>query len=589
MIYTKISVSLLVLVVLCAAVSGHPREVIYIPMSDGNSLEADLYRPETGLRYPVILIQTPYGKWRFFNNLPFETDNYATVIVDWRGYGANSDVPKTEGSKLGKDGKDCVEWIATVADWCDGNVGTWGSSALGVAQFSTAVEQPEHLKCCVPQFSSLDMGYDHFYTGGVLLKEKTDFYFLMGYFNEQLLLEHYTDDGFWALLALQREKYDRIKVPMLLVTGWYEHEAEEKPRTFNKLIAQSDESVKDKHRMLIGPWTHASEDTIYQGELEYPAAEAAAAARAIEFFDRYMRGIEPENEYPKVTWYQLGSDEWMYSDTYPATALDEPLKLYFDTGGILGNDQPVGSESYSEFVYDPAEPVQSLGGPRLSTDPDVITGPADIRELEHRADVLTFSTAPLERDIAVFGIPKVTLYVSTNTLDTDFMVWLTDVYPDGRSMFIVDGARRCRFRTGYEPGDETLMPADLDTVVEIEIEMGPTAVTFLKGHRVRVNVSSSNFPRFHVNANDGTALYDDEEFPTISTNRIHHGGLYGTRIEIPRLCPYPDFECDGTVDYYDFTRIAADWLSDDPNSDFNYDGLVDTADLVKFASYWLYR
>lgn len=513
---------------LVAVTSGAetPFVEVSVPMPDEVELAGDLYLPDGDGPWPTILVMTPYGKQLFRpenRGLPFEAPGYVWLTVDWRGYGASGGEPL--GSN-GEDGSAVVEWIAEQS-WSDGHVGMWGSSALAVIQFHTAVEQAKladpHLDACVPQFADFRRDYEQYFPGGVLKWEYSLFHALMGYIDWDLWLEHTSDDGFWALLEAAGDLAADVETPMLLVAGWYDLDTREVLWGWNELANHSDASHRDDHRFLIGPWTHADENGLVQGELEYPRAVGVAHARALAFFDEWLRGVQPDEPAPRVQWYEMGAERWHAADAWPP---EEPaVETWFvhADGGLAPAEAETGSTS---FPVDPADPSPTVGGPRTSL-LDVLDGPADLRfDVESRPDAAVFTSAPLERALTIAGAPEVRLWLATDGLDTDIMVRLTDVHPDGRSMFVVDGTRRARFRDSLET--EVLMTPGAPA--EIPVVLQPTALTLQAGHRLRVVVTSSNHPRFHVNPNDGGDPYDPDAVPRTAVNTIWTGPDHPSRI-----------------------------------------------------------
>jgi uncharacterized protein len=506
-----------------------PPVEVSIPMFDAVELSGDLYLPASGDHWPTLLIMTPYGKQLFrpdARGLPFGTANYAWLVVDWRGYGGSGGQPM---SSNGEDGSQVVEWIAD-QEWSDGHVGMWGSSALGVIQFRTAVEQAKladpHLDACVPQFADFRTDYEQHYPGGVLAWEYSLFHDLMGYLPWEMLLEHPSHDPHWEFVEAVGDIAADIETPMLLVGGWYDLDTREILSAWDRLANHSDASHRDDHRLVIGPWTHAGEGALEQGELEYPQALGSAHGAALAFFDRWLRGIPPAEESPRVRWYEMGAERWHDGEAWPPEPPRPETWFIQPDGGLDGVEAETGSMS---FTVDPDDPSPTFGGPRTSIQ-EVLDGPADLRfGVENRPDALVLTSAPLDRSVTVAGAPEVRLWLSTDGLDTDVMVRLSDVHPDGRSMFVVDGARRARFRDGFET--EVLMAPGVPA--EIPVVLQPTALTFQEGHRLRIVITSSNHPRFHVNPNDGGDPYDADAVPRVATNTLWTGPDHQSRLILP--------------------------------------------------------
>ncbi len=553
---------------------------VSIPMRDGRFLAADVYLPDTGAPpYPVILIQTPYNRLLYrFGDLPLDTDDYAWVIVDWRGFWGSMGawIPNP---KYGEDGFDCVEWIASQPQ-CNGCIGTWGASALGVVQFQTAREHPPHLKACVPIVADSRFSYGQYYPGGVYRKEYVEMLDLLGYDLSGLILAHPTRDWFWILSELLSDYPGEIEVPMLIEGGWYDLYTTGVLHGFRRLSEDGHPSVRDLHRLLMGPWEHSAVDRVDQGELTYPEASGAAAQAALAFLDYWVlgdgmgtagsggtaaatargtdagdsagcetadaAGPEPIRAMDpgatgadgRVNLFDPGSRTWFGCDGWPLPGV-EIHPLYLRSEGRLLTSPPPPGEASDPFPYDPRDPSPTWGGAVLS--PWMKHGPCDQREpVEARGDVLVYTTPTLPFDLALAGKTEAVLYASSDRADTDFMVRLTDVYPDGRSMLVTDAARRGRFRDGF--GKEKLM--EPGEIYEIRVELSELFFTFPAGHRLRIDITSSNYPRFDRNLNNGGEMYAPGD-TLIATNLCYHEEAYPSRLLLP-VRPAPRVE-DSTV------------------------------------------
>ncbi|MFH1417801.1 MAG: CocE/NonD family hydrolase [Planctomycetota bacterium] len=498
----------------------------WIPMRDGAFLAADVYMPGGNPPFPVILVQTPYGKGGFLaTGLPLLTADYAFVIVDWRGF-YDSEAAATEDPNRGQDGYDCVEWVSQQS-WCDGNVGTWGASAVGHIQFLTAREHPPHLKACVPIVSEFRLGYQQFFSGGIYREEYVEKLAGMGFFTVESILAHPLHDAAWQATEAESDYADEIAVPVFMIGGWYDHRASGMVQQFSELVRQSEPGVRNDHRLMMGPWTHFTVGHQQQGELEYPAAMSRSHDAALAFLNKHLRGEGDGLAGEVVQWFEMGSDRWRQSSSWPPPNR-QSLLLFLDQGGELHARPPTTASSGSLLAYDPSDPCPTHGGVVVA---DLLAkGPLDQSVVvESRDDILTFSTSPLGRKVTVLGTATVLLYVSSDRTDTDFMVRLTDVYPDGRSMLVVDGARRARFRDGYET-EQLMIPGE---ICEIAIELADVAITFRQGHRIRIDVSSSNYPRFAANPNDGGVLYDPDTAPMPATNWIYHDAGHLSHLRLP--------------------------------------------------------
>lgn len=490
-----------------------------IPMSDGAKLAADIYLPQTDGPFPVILIQTPYDKSRFNPGLIeamkgnkddfgfFKTSDYAVVVVDWRGKYASRDAPPGRAGQNGLDGYDCVEWVAR-QPWCNGKVGTWGSSALGNIQYQTAARKPPHLTAIMPRVADYSNSYDKYYTGGVLRKEYLDAMALIGWGAiSQQVQAHPFDDGFYDRIDYINPK--EVEVPMLLVGGWFD--IHDLTRTFSDFMAYGNTAIRKEFRLLIGPFTHegvAKDEP--QGQLAFPDAGGFAREEQRKFFDRWLRGAGSSGSAPRVTYYQTGLNEWRFTEVWPPSgAASTPW--YLQAGGGLKPSLPANSGP-DRFVSDPKNPVPTIGGNNLNRW-TLIAGPADqSKRVETHPDVLVYTSETLTDNLSIAGDIEVRLFVSSDSEDTDVAIRLTDVYPDGRSMLIRDSIQRMSLLKSFKAG-QYLVPGQ---VYQVTIKAPAVAYTFLKGHKVRLIVSGSNYPRYALNTNSRQGL------PKAATNLLYH-------------------------------------------------------------------
>lgn len=508
-----------------------------IPMSDGATLAADVFLPNQDKDFPAILIMTPYNKEHYNpaiigamqaadpESAFFPTSDYAVVTVDWRGKYASADAqPVARRGGLGLDGHDAVEWIAQ-QPWCDGKVGMWGQSALGIIQYQTAATKPPHLAAIMPWVATFSNSYDKYYCGGVLRKELMDAYTRIGWgILSTLARAHPLDDAFYH--AREYCAPEDIEVPALVVGGWFDiHDI---TKVFAALKADGNDSVKQYHRMVVGPWTHtAAGRDVPQGELEFEDTGLFMKTQQKHFFDRWLRDADSSvAEASPVAYYQMGENEWRSSDTWPpATVRETQLYLQADRG--LTPAGPPAHSQPDEFRSDPDNPVPTIGGNNLNFF-DLVLGPADQRgKVESHEDVLIYASDVLEEDLAITGNVKVTLYVSSDCEDTDVAIRLTDVYPDGRSILLRDGIQRLSLVESYTE-ESFIAPG---RVCPVTIETHAIGVTFLKGHRIRLIVSSSNYPRYDLNTN----TRDKDGPPKVATNSLYHDTEHPSALILPVL------------------------------------------------------
>lgn len=530
-----------------------------IPMRDGKKLAADIYIP-TSLAQggPVILIQTPYNRLYYRYSLPLgvglnlSSSNYIFVIVDWRGFYGSASAMVANADR-GKDGYDVVEWIA-LQTWANGKIGTWGPSALGKIQFQTAKENPPHLTCIAPLVAAPQFDYSEYYPGGVYRTEYVQQLDNLGYGLSTFILGNPFFSNTWTYVQNQNNYPSSIKVPAFMIGGWYDHNVELMLSFYTAIQTSSDISVRNKHKLMMGPWAHggfgqANVGTCQQGELTFNEACHWSDSLVNRYFDSYLRNVDNNwSSEPVVRYFQIGENIWRESQQWPISGLQN-VKLYFTENMTLQTSTSGSNNAFSIITYDPRNPSPTIGGPTLRN--DLVQGPYDQAPLvESRNDVLVFSTPVLSQNVRLVGSSKIHLFVSSNRPDTDFAIRLTDVYPDGKSMFVADGIKRMRFRYGYRTSDTASMVSG--TVYEVEIDLPNTATTFLSGHRIRVDITSSNYPRFDRNLNNGGTMYATGD-TLVAENKVFHNASQASYIEM-KLESYPtqiaDFQSEKSLKIY---------------------------------------
>lgn len=508
-------------------------QVDSIPMSDGRKLAADIYIPQGMSQGPVILIQTPYNRQLYRYSLPLmvgtnlNSSNYIFVIVDWRGFYGSAAAAYSGAPALGADGYSCVEWIAQQS-WSNGKVGTWGPSALGRVQFQTAAKNPPHLTCICPLVAAPQYDYMEYFPNGCLRTEYVEQLGALGFGLTPFLMTNTLYNLTWSYTEAHTYYPDSIRVPCYMIGGWYDHTIDFMLPFFSGLQTQSPANVRGQHRLLMGPWVHGGHGTANvgsgtAGQLSYANSAYWADSLALRFFDYHLRNVNNNwDQSPAVQYYQMGDNTWNSGTNWPVSGASV-TNFYLHADGSLSTLPPASATDSVSFNYDPLDPSPTVGGPTLRN--DLQQGPYDQAPLvESRNDVVSFTTPALAHNAVLRGNAVVQLKVSSNRLDTDFDVRLTDVYPDGRSMLVNDGVVRMRFRSGLTAADTANMqPGQVYPVV---ITLPATALTFLAGHKIRLDVSSSNYPRFNRNMNTGGPMYpgysvDSLVNPLVATNTIY--------------------------------------------------------------------
>lgn len=527
---------------------------VKIPMRDGVRLSANVFRPAGPARSPAILVRTPYGKGDALtpNHRAFAESGYAVVVQDVRGRYASEGVfaPLTQEPR---DGDDTLNWIAR-QPWCDGKIGMMGGSYLGIVQWAVAALNNPYLKAIFPVVSGYDEYRDRYYSPGGAMKLGNRLLWIAenlrapGYKPPEFsvfvrtlplrkadtaaagqpvaifqnALDHPAFDGYWRGIST-RERIASIRVPVFSVGGWYDNFVESDLAAFAELRKSS-----KVHRILVGPWPH-NMSLRFDGVDFGPDSLVPIRKLQLEWFDQWLKGRDsPLLSKPPVRLFVMGGNRWRDFDSWPPAAA-KTKAFYLAGNGTLRDRPAAGAGSGQDhYLYDPRDPVPTHGGP-LCCNPAVFPwGPKDQRAIEKRKDVLVYSTEPLNGDTEVTGPVRLLLYAATTAPDTDFTVKLVDVFPDGMARNLTDGILRLRYARGIEreilnkPGE----------VRRIEINGGVTSNVFKKGHRIRIEVSSSNFPRFDRNPNTGRPIAGETGFQT-AYQTIYHDSRRPSKLLLP--------------------------------------------------------
>lgn len=514
-----------------------------IPMRDGKSLKADIHLPDQTGQFPVILIQTPYSRLGFRLGLPMgtgqniSTSPYAFVVVDWRCFYGSAGACVANVDR-GKDGYDVVEWIAAQS-WSNGKIGMWGPSALGNIQYQTAREHPPSLDCMVPLVASPQSSYQQVFPGGIANIERIEQMDNLGFNVSGIYYANPVRNLLWQIAETSTFYPEDIQIPALLIGGWFDHNTDAVLRMYGGLQQLSDPTIKDQHRLLMGPWVHGGAGPAFvgstqQGDLSFPEATRKNDTLALQFFDFYLRDIQNGwDSRPLVNYFQMGDRTWETSSSWPPAS--KPWELFFHSSMELSTQAPSDSNSGSSYNYDPNDPSPTHGGSNLNA--NLLQGPYDQSNVvESRSDVLIFQTEPLSQPVVVHGVPMVKLSVSSDRTDTDFMVRMTDTYPDGKSILLSDGVLRMRFRNGFSAQDTSaIIPGN---IYQIGIPLPNIAHTFLPGHRIKLIISSSNYFRYNRNANTNGPMYPDGNAdtlinPLVANNTVYHNAVNRSSVEFP--------------------------------------------------------
>ncbi len=522
------------------------RSNVRVPMRDGVQLSTDLYLPDGPGPSPVVVIRTPYDNTAasFVARARTLADSgYAVALQDVRGrfdsYGEYEPF-RDEGP----DGADTIAWLAA-QPWSNGRVGMAGRSYSGWTQWTAATEGSPHLGAIVPRVMATDLYGGLMWRGGALnlgvlltwalntsgrtMQEIAPIDWVEAFrtlpvegaateVSQDLpfwrdWLAHPTRDAYWDAVDYER-RHAEMPVPALIIGGWYDVYADDVFRQFAGMRASSSPAARQS-QAIVGAWTHPLSVGTKTGSLDFGARSLFDLdAAELRWYDRWLKGIPngAENDAP-IRLFVMGANEWRDEREWPLARTDWQ-RWYLHSGGsantVAGDGtlsvEPPADEATDRFVYDPDVPVPTNGGCNCCR-PDLVPwGPYDQRDLEMRPDVLCYTSAPLEHDLEVTGPVRVVLWAATDAADTDWTGKLVDVWPSGRAINLCDGIIRARFRNGFdeerllEPGGEAQ---------RYEIDLMATGNTFLAGHRIRVEISSSNFPRFDRNPNTGVPIGSD--------------------------------------------------------------------------------
>jgi putative CocE/NonD family hydrolase len=339
--------------------------------------------------------------------------------------------------------------------------------------------------------------------------------------------EHQVNDEWWRQF---RHRPDAVTVPIFQQGGWFDPYSGSHLRTFAAI------GDRVPNRVLMGPWSHEEEVETFRGDVDLSAGVTVIREHELAFYDRYLR--DEGNDWdarPPLELFLLGANEWRRESEWPL-ARTEPTPWFLRNGGRLERGEPGADEPADRYAYDPADPVPTIGGVNSvltmtqGAQTPVRPGPLDQRVLEARDDVLSYTSDPLARDLEAIGPVEVVLYAASSARDTDFIVRLCDVDPDGRSIFVTEGILRARYRNSNE-GDsvELLEPGE---VAEYRIRCYPAANVFRRGHRLRLDVTSSSFPRFARNLNTGEDVATGTRME-VARQSILHTDRYPSRVLLP--------------------------------------------------------
>ncbi len=562
-------------------------ENVKIPMRDGVRLSTDLYFPigEDG-KLPVVLIRTPYNKAPYGDPKSaaqqFAGHGYVVAVQDARGrYTSEGEYTPFAGDVT--DGYDTTDWLSK-QPWSNGNIGTYGCSYVGDVQILQAQLRHPNLKAMIPQAagSSIGAAGDRYYYFGARKAGNMDLASGLGWFSNEGnkhrgkpapripdsklrqvwgtlplvgmvaraggassdwddMVSRELTDPWWDQFGYLKgnEKFD---VPALHIGSWYDFGVAEVLLEFNQLRTNAvSERARDNQFAVISPTKHCQSET---GTKEHTVVGGRDVGDArfeyytlyLRWFDHWLKGVDNGMEkMPKVQLYVMGRNTWRGEQEWPL-ARTQYTKYYLHSDGYANGQSGTGTlsikppdkEPADQYTYDPGDPVPSRGGPICCTGDPHADGSYDQSGVENRRDVLVYTTPVLKQGIEVTGPLRAVLYVSSSAKDTDFTAKLVDVNPDGAAYNVQEGILRARYREGF--ARKVWMKSG--EVYEVPVDLEATSNYFGAGHRIRVEVSSSNFPRFDRNLNTGGNNYDETNWVK-AENAIHHAGQYASYVLLP--------------------------------------------------------
>ena len=566
-----------------------------VTMRDGTRLATDVFRPDAPGRFPVLINRGPYGKDDYVASPDhsvwfFPTHGYVVLSQDCRArFESEGDYYNPLFQEV-RDGYDTVEWAAR-QPWSNGRVGTTGQSYLGATQYTLATNNPlpPQLQAMAPVSASSDFHQSWVYhTGGAmewgwmvpyaihkgrntlerlgrsdLLAQMDDYVLEPGNFGRPLkdewfrhlplkdwigrlqetapyfreYFEQELDGPYWWQLNLLRN-LEGIKIPLFHVSSWYDIFLEGALNAYRAVTDRGgSETARRNQKLLVGPWAHIRPYTratsVDTGDIDFgPEAQIELHDHLRRWFDYWLKDIDTGiMDEPPVYIFVMGDNRWRHENEWPL-ARTHYTRYYLHSDGSANtrsgdgtlSTAPPGAEPPDRYVYDPADPAPTLRGNTLM----IPHGVADQRSTEDRGDVLVYTSDPLEHDLELTGPIKVQLFAASSAVDTDFTAKLVDVRPDGYAQNIQDGIIRARYRSSARQ-PSFITPGQ---VYEYTIDLWATSQVFKAGHRLRVEISSSNFPRFDRNPNTGAPLGEDTRLET-AQQTVQHRADYPSHIVLP--------------------------------------------------------
>ncbi len=506
---------------------------VRVAMPDGAELLTDIYAPAGPGPWPAVLVRQPYDRKdavQTQRGADLSAAGIVCVVQNSRGhYGSQGNVDFFDGDK--QDGRDMLR-IIRAQSWCTGRVAMIGHSAPGIAAYLALpnnTDNPDEFVCSWIEMATPDLQAS-VYQGGVFRKALCE-QWLSGTGQDALLgdvVANATNRAWWDTRRISSE-YANIRSPVMHLTGWFDIFTKNQIDAFMGAQAAG---APEQH-LIIGPWSHDGVDAQQQGQLTFPQnADLQTWQLRDEWLTFYLLGPGNVGNWPTVRYYRMGDvddpnapgNDWQTATTWPPFANTQTF--YLRPGGLLDPSAPTANEAPDQFTYNPDLPAPTVGGNNLFLD----QGPHDQSAVESRADVLTYTAAALTAPLEVTGRVQARVFLESSGLDTDLLVRLCDVYPDGRSMPVAENIIRARFRDSNGPADGTLLvPGQTH---EINLDLWDTSIVFNMGHSIRVSVTSSSDSRFDPNPNTDDAFRASTN-SVVVTNTIHHDAARPSAITFP--------------------------------------------------------
>jgi len=551
-------------------------------MRDGTELATDIYLPYKEGKYPTIINRTPYNKADYELNvahlIKYAQQGYVVVTQDVRGRFSSSGELYAFKNEY-NDGADSIEWI-TKQPWYNGKIGGIGGSYVALTQWQAAQSVGDKFSALLTQVGYSNIYHNWVYTGGAFqlafnlswglamsahthqrvfmysppgINQADLFYHLplidipnkagrtSPHWNDWI--SHPSYDNYWRDLKPINENYSSIDTPVLNIAGWYDVFLQGNLNNFIGVQKYGkSKKTRESQKLIIGPWIHDfgnyGSETVTLNRNFGIDSLIDLKSEEKRWYDYWLKGIDNGimNE-AKVKIFVMGINKWRESDTWPIVGTKYTPFYIHSKGnanslfgdGLLNTKKPYDEEP-DKYIYNPEHPVMTIGGSTCCSEETVATslGPKDQRPNEYRSDVLVYTSKILEQNTEVTGPIKATIYAASNAKDTDFTVKLVDVYPDGYSMNVAQGIQRARYRESWE-NPSLIKP---NKIYKYEIDLWSTSNCFQIGHKIRIEISSSNFPQFDRNPNTGNIFGIDTKMIQ-AKQTIYHDKKYQSYILLP--------------------------------------------------------